>query len=120
METQGRWQDWLNLVLGIWLLFTPFFYQLSTLNAAAWNAYLLGTAVAVFAAWALAQPLRWPEAVNLVLGVWLLFAPWLLGFTDVAASAWNSWVVGAIVAVDAIWAIAAERMMPRPTPGHSH
>ena len=40
METPGRWQDWLNLVLGIWLFFTPFFYQLSTLNAAAWNAYL--------------------------------------------------------------------------------
>ena len=27
METQGRWQDRLSLMLGIGLFFTPFFYQ---------------------------------------------------------------------------------------------
>ncbi len=27
METRGRWQDRLNLMLGIWLFFTPFSYQ---------------------------------------------------------------------------------------------
>ncbi len=25
METKQRWQDWLNLILGIWLLSAPFF-----------------------------------------------------------------------------------------------
>ncbi len=110
----------MNLALGAWLFFTPFFYGLNTLDAAAWNAYVLGTAVVVFAAWALSQPSRWPEGINLVLGAWLFFAPWLLGFTAVAAAAWNSWIIGLVVGVDALWALAAKRIGPPAMPGHSH
>ncbi len=47
---------------------------------------------------------RWQDAVNFLLGVWLFFSPWILGFTDIQAAAWNAYLFGAIIAVDAAFA----------------
>ena len=45
MSKQNRWQDWVTLILGLWLFFSPFFMTGGALgDAAAWNAYLLGGA----------------------------------------------------------------------------
>jgi SPW repeat len=61
---------------------------------------------------------RWRDWVVLVLGAWLFLSPWILGFAGgaprgaepamagPAAAAWNAWVVGALVAALAVWAIA--------------
>lgn len=35
--------------------------------------------------------------IGLVIGVALLFAPWLFGFSDNAIASWVAWLVGAIV-----------------------
>jgi len=37
--------------------------------------------------------------VSFVLGLWLLIAPYALGFTDQATAFWNSLVVGALSTV---------------------
>jgi hypothetical protein len=44
---------------------------------------------------------------NLVLGVYLFAVPFLFGTTEEAASSWNAYVVGAVVAVVAVWALVA-------------
>lgn len=50
------WQDWVMLVFGAWLFFLPFFMTYGSMTGtAAWNSYILGVAVAIFAVWALAQ-----------------------------------------------------------------
>lgn len=106
-STRGRWQDWVNLILAIWLFFAPAFNLApSTTGVIAWNGYIFGVAVAVFAIWALAQPHRWEEWINLVFGVWLIIAPFVLGFTDHTGSMWNHIIVGVIIGADAIWAMA--------------
>lgn len=109
--TMGRWQDWFNLVLGVWLILAPFVGLGMTGDVAAWNSYVLGVGVAIFAIAALANPQTWEEWVNLVLGVWLIIAPFVLGFTDQPGQMWNQIVVGVLVGADAVW--AAIQFSPR-------
>jgi hypothetical protein len=104
---QKRWQDWVMLVLGAWLFVSPFFLQFSSfMGASAWDSYILGVAVAVVAVVALTVPRLWEEWVNLVLGIWLIIAPFLLGFSGEASATWNHVVLGIVIGVDAIWAMA--------------
>lgn len=48
---------------------------------------------------------QWQDAVNFVLGVWLFFSPWIIGFTGETAPAWNAYVLGVIIAVAAAAAL---------------
>lgn len=109
---RNRWQDRANLLLGIWLIAAPALALApSAGSVAAWNGYIFGSAIVVFSAWALAQPQRWEEWINLVIGLWLIAAPFLLGFSTDAGAAWNHVVVGVIVGGDAMWAMST----PQPT-----
>lgn len=109
-----RWQDWLNLVLGLWLLTAPFFGMGAATGTAAWDGYIFGTIIAVLSGWALYQPRAWEEWSNLVLGLWLIAAPFALGFTTETAAMWNHIVVGLVVGADALWAALAK------APEHPH
>lgn len=106
-----RWQDWVNLVLGVWLFIAPWIWHSTTVVAASatdsgWNAWILGVIVVVMALWALSSPLTAiPEWINAIAGIWLFIAPFVLEYHRVtASSAWNQWAVGVIVFVLAIWA----------------
>lgn len=104
-DSMKRWQDWLALALGLWLLVSPWLLGYSALQAATWNAVILGVGIAVFAGAALAKPASWEEWINLALGVWLVISPWVLGFSDATAATWNQVIVGLIVAADAAFAM---------------
>lgn len=112
-RTAGRWQDWFNLVLGAWLIVAPFVGIGVTGDVAAWNSYVAGAAVAIFALAAIARPQLWEEWVNLVIGLWLILAPFALGFTDQTAPMWNQIVIGLLIGADALW--AAVQYSPRRT-----
>jgi SPW repeat len=47
----------------------------------------------------------WQDSLNFLLGVVLLFSPWLFGFGAEQAAALNAHVVGAIIAVMALLAL---------------
>jgi len=94
---EQRWQDWTNILLGSWLLLTPFFGIGGFTDVAAFNSYLTGTAVAVFAIAALARPLMWEEYINLALGVWLIAAPFILGFSSQVGPTLNQVFVGLLI-----------------------
>lgn len=111
MKTQ-RWQDWVMLIFGVWLFFTPFwmFGYASAASVAATNAYILGILVALFAIIALAAARPWEEWVELVLGIWLVISPFVLGFYSVeSGAAWNAVILGALVIIDSIWALSIAR-----------
>ena len=109
-----RWQDWINLIFGAWLFFSPWLLKYVTLGAASWNSFVFGIAIVVFAVWALFAPKVWEEWTNLILGLWLIIAPWVLGFSAHALATWNLVVVGVVVAVLSLVALASQR--PRSVP----
>jgi len=104
-----RWQDWLNLLLGAWLFVSPWVMRYADPTShAAWNAWLLGAAIVIFAAVAVSMPKAWEEAVNIALGVWLVVSPWALRFSDQANVRLNAVIVGLLVMALAIWAMVLD------------
>jgi hypothetical protein len=113
MRTWARWQDWVNVVVGAWLFITPWVYSTVFNVQSAWNAWLLGAAMLIVALWALAAPgSAAAEWINAVFGAWTFVAPWALSFSVLTAAAWNSWIVGAIVCILALWALTEQSRRP--------
>ena len=112
--TQKRWQDWVSLVLGIWLFVSPWllgFY--SSLPRDSWNFFIVGLAFIVFAGFALNMRTLWEEWVNLALGVWMIISPWLLGYSANAVARDDAVVVGLIVGLLSVWSLLAESRFGR-------
>jgi hypothetical protein len=99
----AMWQDAANLVLGVWLLISPYILSYTDQAYAAWNAYAVGIIIAVIAAAAIWAYQKWEDWVSVVLGIWLIVSPWLLGFSTMAAPLWNQLVVGVLVGGFALW-----------------
>jgi hypothetical protein len=116
---ESRWQDWLMLLFGVWLFISPFTMDYGVLTGvAAWNAYILGVAVFVVALVALFSPEKWEEWVNLVLGFWLVISPFVLLVYANNGATWNNVILGALIAGDAIWALADQMTAQRHVTGH--
>lgn len=113
MKTK-RWQDWLNLLLGAWLFASPWALKYADDGSfAARNAWLLGAAIISVAALAIYLPRAWEEVVNFILGAWGIAAPWVLGFAAHQEAMTNTVVVGAVVAILALWAAVKEKDFQR-------
>jgi len=105
-----HWQDWVNLLLGIGVLFSPWTIGHDADGAVRSSYSIVGVAVTIFAIDALIPFRPWEdEWVNLVLGAWLLVSPWLLGFSAVTALRWNAVLIGALIIVCAGWALSEEQ-----------
>jgi len=112
MEHKQRWQDWLNLILGIWLFFSPFVGMEVASSVPAWNGYIFGLLIAGLSLWALIQPQAWEEWINLIIGIWLIISPFFPGYTTESFVMWNQVVVGLIVGADALWAALSKQPTP--------
>jgi hypothetical protein len=92
-----HWEDWANLVLGIWLLVSPWLLpgageeQVAMQNAVAIGFVLVMTQVATLVAFR-----AWEEWGNVTLGAWLVISPWALGIASPTFQA-NFVIVGALV-----------------------
>lgn len=105
-----RWQDWVILIAGVWLIFAPFYMtSYAVAGVAALNSVGVGVLLVVAAGIALVRPKPWQELVNTALGVWLVVSPFVLGFEDVAAVTLNHVAIGLIVVGDAMMVLARSR-----------
>lgn len=91
--------DVVNIVAGLGLLLSPWYLGYASETFAAWNAWIIGAAVALIAAVALFAFHKTEEWINLVLGLWAVFAPWLLGFAALSMATAAHVVAGLVVAI---------------------
>jgi hypothetical protein len=96
-----RWRretilDVYNLALGVFLLVAPwlFSYAYASAKADDWVSSAIVIASSLAALWAFAE---WEEWIGLVVGLWLIASPWLLGFPHARATAVNV-AVGLLIA----------------------
>ncbi len=128
MKPWTKWQDWSTLALGAVLFFAPF--VLASLNApqcslgsttwftapSSWNAWIVSVLLVAVSLWALARPgAGVTEWVRIVLGAWLLFVPWILGFVATGVVAWTAWVIGIVVIALALWKLLEVRSLQART-----
>ena len=97
------WHDSVNMVLGAWLILSPFALRFFENTAAAWNVMTVGVVVLVAAGAAIIAFHRWEEWVNTALGVWLIASAWILGYGVETALVWNQVLSGALIGGLALW-----------------
>lgn len=111
-SAKKHWQDCLNLILGLWVIASPWVLGFTDVQYAPANAVVIGIVIAVMAVWALVSFHEWEEWVNVFLGLWLVATPWLFGFAAMTSAAtagsayvasWNFVISGLLVAGLAIW-----------------
>jgi hypothetical protein len=98
MATVGRrWQEWASFALGLWLAVSPWAAGYADQTAATANAVFLGLALALGSHFQATLDERQGEWLNLAAGLWLVAAPFYLGYADPVATA-AAICVGAFVA----------------------
>lgn len=104
--TLKRWQDWVNVVLGVWMVTSPWVLDFSASeSAAAPTAWILGAAIILFAGIAVYMHKAWEEALNIILGICLLASPWALGYAGEMTPTTNAVVIGLLVIAFGVWAM---------------
>lgn len=104
----------LDIVAGAWLILAPFILGYSMVNAALWNDILIGVAVIILSALRTGRSgyrATWPSWINVVLGVWLILAPFILGYASIGSALWNDIILGIIVGGLAMWGALATPSM---------
>ena len=125
---RNRGQDWLVLILAIWLFVSPWVLRFgiglaSAANGAvtgpavetsraAWDAWILGIILFLVALSAVGRRSVRQEWIVLILGAWVFVAPWALGFTPLRRASWDHWLVGALVFLIALWTLSGTRVTP--------
>ena len=121
--TAARWQDWASFTLGLWLALSPWIVGYTEHESATGNAVFLGLALALGCHFEAAFDESAPEWINLAAGLWLVIAPFVLGFGSVPVPTANSIAVGSLVAVLAASALSLDKeigkLLHRRTAGHS-
>lgn len=104
-----HWQDPVNLVVGLWMMASPWVLAFESERTPTANAVVFGFLIAVLALLALFKVMAWEELVSVALGVWLAVSPWVLGFTTLGVAMWNFVAAGIVVAVLALWVLASDK-----------
>jgi hypothetical protein len=104
-----HWQDPVNLVVGLWMIASPWLLAFQAETLPMWNSVVLGVLIAAVAFYAMFQVFAWEEWANAVFGAWLVISPWVLGFSGLYAAMVNAVVAGAVVLALAVWALATDK-----------
>ena len=98
-ERSGIGSSWVNIVLGIWLIISPFILGVHS-SGALWSNVVAGALVGILSLlrWSMHQP-GW-SWLNLILGIWLVISPFVFFLSG--AAMWNNVILGIIVAAFAL------------------
>jgi hypothetical protein len=94
--TNAKLCDVAKLILGVILFFSPWIFKFDA-GRPSENAYIAGIVIAVLAIAALSAFAVWEEWLNLIVGLWTLVSPWVLGFEGKAMTV--TAIIGVIVAI---------------------
>ncbi|MBR0796893.1 SPW repeat protein [Bradyrhizobium jicamae] len=95
--TNSKLCDVANLILGAVLFLSPWLFRYDA-GAVATNAHIAGIVIAIIAIAALAAFAVWEEWLNLIVGLWTMVSPWVLGFQGTRAMTVHV-VIGIAVAI---------------------
>jgi len=100
-----HWQDAGSLLLGVWLVLSPF--ALGFAGAAVWITIVLGLCVILFAVEGFVIPSYLEEWGEILIGLALVAVPWTVGYESLATV--SSVVSGILVILLAAWELMTDR-----------
>ncbi len=103
--------SWVIAVAGLWEILAPFIIGYSATTGAMVDAIIFGILLLGLGLWAALvntsgtiKGLSW---VNAVLGLWVLLAPFILGYSKTTGAMVNDLIIGILVVILGIWAALA-------------
>jgi len=105
---QARTASGANIVLGIWLIVSPWGFNYSA-KAAALSSVTVGALIALLAAIRVTSSNNSAgvSGVNLLLAFWTVVSPWAYEYATNEGALLNNIVVGTLIAALAIWSAIA-------------
>ncbi|MET3132282.1 flagellar biosynthesis protein FliQ [Oxalobacteraceae bacterium GrIS 1.11] len=116
-QSTRRWQDQLILILGLWLIVSPWAFAYPEGSPQMMNAFVSGLVITVLAAFDLYKTYFWAVVVNLLVGVWVAVSPWVLRIADQRAVMLNELIVGIAVVILALWELRTDPDLHKHWPG---
>ena len=114
LKNAQRWQDWLTLLVGIWLFISPWIFGFRH-TSFVWNPFIMGALVFLFSIWEIVNGKIVAETINLIIGIWIFISPWVLGFSHSPNAAWIMFVFGAILILADVWGIGiSQKVIQQP------
>jgi hypothetical protein len=117
------WSRVVEIMLGCWLLMSPFLFTHPTDATALWvNDLVCGTAVILFGVFSYWGPTRQAHLLSLAVGTWLIAFAYREGFGEPSAASQNHVILGllllmfAIIPNDAAEAAQGWNAEPAPNP----
>jgi hypothetical protein len=103
--SQTRSASGINVLLGCWLIASPWIFGYTPDASAFWNSICAGAIVALLAAGRFSSPRSSVGSswLNLLLGLWTIASPWIYGYAANGAAMWDCIAVGIVIAVLASW-----------------
>lgn len=102
-----RWQDQLVLILGIWIIISPFVFAYPFGAGGAVNAYCSGALMVILAAVSMAGTFSWAVGINVLLNIWLIVCPWVVNEIPDTSFDANEIAVGIVSIVLLAWEVLA-------------
>jgi len=109
--------NWINALLGIWVIISPFVLGFNRNESAMWNNVATGAAVLLVAIGRTGTSVA-ASILNLLLGGWLIASPFVLGFSRQVIF-WNNRILGIVILISALVALGQRRhavSAPQPPP----
>lgn len=105
---QARAASGMNILLGIWLMISPWVFG-NERPLSVTTSVFVGFLIAILAACRLAEfrLSMFLSAVNFVLALWTVAAPWAIGYTTNGGAVRNNVIVGLAIAILAVWSAGA-------------
>ncbi len=105
----GSNASWLNILLGIWVIVSPFALAFGLVPRALWNNVATGAVIVILGIIRTSVPQQsgWSWA-NAILGIWLIISPFVLAFA-MPVALWNNVILGILIAIVALANAATAR-----------
>jgi len=111
LSRRWTWLAWVNVVLGAWEIVAPWVWGYTGISSAGrWNDIVIGILILAVSLWAVWSRYSWPSLWNVLFGIWLLAAPFLLHYNLAAPNAKTNDIIVGILAI--IFGIFASLLKP--------
>jgi hypothetical protein len=111
---QARTASGINILLGIWLIVSPWMFGYSG-TPAVMNSVMVGALISILAGSRLAslRDSAGLSAVNLILALWIIASPWVYGYAANVGGVRDNVLLGVAIATLASWSGSATFFGPR-------
>ena len=109
MKELKHWQDPVNALLGLWVVLSPWVVGFQGITTAMATAVILGIVLIAVSLGATFAARAWEDWLEGIVGVLLIIAPWVMGFSGQHDAMMATLISGIVILVLALWTLLTDK-----------